>query len=208
MNPQNNNPGPLTNTNSQPMQPPPPVELTAPQPKKKPRSKGLVGILIILVFISSLAGAYALGRNSKKPAVVTNQTPFKTLSLPPEAIVAAECEPGRGKQYIIPKDIPKGGPLYDVNNNRVIAIEYLIKVQDLLTKPDSLTDKITDLTKNYQVDHFSIVPTAPHAGENSQHIHLIMFVVSKDEAKTITCGQSSSDATNSEGTTEEMMHMH
>jgi len=113
--------------------------------------------------------------------------------LPPQAIVTAECVPGRGKQYIIPKDIP-GGPIFDVKSNKVIAIEYVLGLRALASS-DTFGDTLLKLTKDYPVDHFSIAFDQPKPTDTDQYIHLIMFIVSKTEANGITCGTSTTTTT-------------
>src|SRR3990167_8563123 len=98
---------------------------SAPAPRKA-KKFGSKFIIIFIVFVLSLGAAAAAGYQIGKGKKEVVQPPaVKPISLPPEAIVTAECVPGRGKQYIIPKDIPQG-PIYDVNGDKVIAIEYTI----------------------------------------------------------------------------------
>ena len=157
-----------------------------PKPKKKSGLK-VVLIVVVLFLVSGLiAGAYVLGKRSAPKQEAPTVT-AKPITLPPEAIVTAECVPGRGKQYIIPKDIPVG-PIYDVNNGNVIAIEYNISIVDLLSNPDTFSDTLNALMKNYSTDHFTLVPSPPKPGQQVSEVHLIMFVVPKEEAASITCG--------------------
>lgn len=156
------------------------------KPKKKSKLKVLLIVLAVFVLFGSTSGAYIVGKNSVTKTDEPEVT-AKPITLPPEAIVTAECVPGRGKQYIIPKDIPVG-PIYDVNNGNVIAIEYNISIVDLLSNPDTFSDTLNELMKNYSTDHFTLVPSPPKPGQQVSEVHLIMFVVPKEEAASITCG--------------------
>lgn len=170
-------------------------ENSSPKPitsSKKSKKMSAKLLFVLVVFILSIgagtAGGYYLGKGKKEVAQPAVATP-KPISLPPEAIVTAECVPGRGKQYIIPKDIPQG-PIYDVNGDKVIAIEYSVSIGELLySQSSTFSDLILSLTKEYPVDHFSVIPEQSTSADlAAQQVHLIMFVVSKDESNSITCG--------------------
>jgi len=169
--------------------PPAPTPLAAspdtPQKKKSSWLKKLVLIFgLVLLFTGAITGAYIFGRQHER--IVIKTPTLKPINLPPQAVVVANCTEGRGKQYILPKDIPLG-PIYDVVNSKVIAVEYNLNINDIQSNPDSLSNTILKLARDYPVDHFSIVPVTPKAGESIANIHLIMFVVSKTEANAITC---------------------
>ena len=157
----------------------------------------LVIFLLIILFAGGMYGAYTYGKGKKVIATVAAPKP---ITLPPQAIVTSACTVGRGKQYIIPADIPQG-PIYDVVNNKVIAIEYVIGIQQLLTNSDSFSNTILYLTKNYPVDHFTVIPVPSQAGQTDETIHLIMFVVPKSVSNSITCGQTPSSTSTSSGST-------
>lgn len=173
-----------------------------------PKGKGMLKVLLVLIVAILVIGgvaalAYHEGKGKQK--IVYATPPVKPISLPPTAIVTENCVPGRGKQYVIPKDIPQG-PIYDVENSKVIAIEYLISVQELLSNSSSFSSSfssiILSLSKNYPVDHFSLVPAPPEPGSSDQFINLIMFVVTAKEANSITCaGTSSSNSTSTGAST-------
>lgn len=103
--------------------------------------------------------------------------------------------PGLGKQYVIPKDIPNG-PIYDVKNSKVIAVEYNYKAIDLFINPDRLSNTILPLTKSYQITNFTTTIGDLKGGtaQDSQNVpvHLTIYVVSKAEAKSITCPNTKS----------------
>jgi hypothetical protein len=164
--------------------------------------KMLLKIFAVIVLIAAASFvSYTLGKSHQTKAVaVTTTSTVKTISLPPSAIVTAACVPGRGKQYIIPKDIPEG-PIYDVENNKVIAIEYVFGVHQILTNSTLFSTTLLALSRNYPVDHFSFLPVAPQPGDTDQYVHLIMSVVSPKVSDAITCqGVPNSAATTSTGT--------
>lgn len=151
----------------------------------------------MLMILLSLGVAAALGyylygmlkQHNTHPATTTPTT--QTVSIPKDAIVTAECVAGRGKQYILTKDIPDG-PIYDVVNGKVVAIEYLIGLAELLAKPE--TFKGLMLEKG-EYDHLALVPTNPHAGMAEQHFHAIAYLVSVDQASSITCSGNTATST-------------
>jgi hypothetical protein len=161
-----------------------PISPTTPSPKRK--SKYLI-VLLIVVAAGALAGGYFLGQQNKK--VVYQEPPPKPINLPAQAILVKECVVGRGKQYIIPKDIPLG-PVYDVNSNKVIAVEYNFKAVDLIANGSKLSDTIIPFfQQNYQVDHFTITPGAPEAGKSQDQtpINVAIFVVPNSVSSKVTC---------------------
>lgn len=179
---------------------------TSPPSKSKMSPLKIILALIILIILFGVVGAVAYheGKSNEKIVYKTSVATPKPISLPPTAIVTEACVPGRGKQYIIPSQIPEG-PIYDVENSKVIAIEYLISIQQLLSNSSQFSSQfssiILSLSKNYPVDHFAMVPAAAPAGQTGEFINLIMFVVTAKEANSITCGGNSSSSSNSSSTT-------
>ncbi len=187
-NPDSGSSAPISTPTSAPTEVPSSTTPDVPTKAKKPHGKMMVTfVVILLLFVGGVAGAYLYGKHGQK--VVTVAPAVQPISLPPQAIVTSACTVGRGKQYIIPKDIPQG-PIYDVKNSKVIAIEYVLGVKALLSNPDTFSSTLLLLAKGYNVDHFTVVPVAPQPGDTDQFIHLIMFVVTKAEANSITCGQT------------------
>ncbi|HEY4963146.1 MAG TPA: hypothetical protein VIH90_00430 [Candidatus Saccharimonadales bacterium] len=164
--------------------------------------KMLLKVLVVIILIAAASfAAYTIGKNhAPKPVVASTSTTIKTISLPPSAIVTAACVPGRGKQYIIPKDIPEG-PIYDVENNKVIAIEYVFGVHQILANSSLFSSTLLALSRDYPVDHFAFLPVAPQPGDTDQYVHLIMSVVSPKISDAITCQGVSSTSTSSTSTT-------
>ena len=171
----------------------------APQPKKSNINKILIIVSILALFAASTFGAFLIGKQNKETAKVAVVV-AKPINLPKEAIVLNECIPGRGKQYIEPKNIP-AGPIFDVRNSEVIAIEYSLGVNGLLKNPDQFSKTLLALTTDNPVNHFDIVLQRPKAGDTDQMISLIMFVVSKEEAAKITCGTTATTTTTTPAST-------
>ncbi|MFT4532343.1 MAG: hypothetical protein ACI9T8_000363 [Candidatus Saccharimonadales bacterium] len=155
-----------------------------PKVKKFSIKKLLALFFVLLLFVASLGVAYFIGKSNGE--VVETVEELKLLNLPPQAVVVEECVENRGKQYILPKDIPEG-PIYDVVNGEVIAVEYNLNIAQLQSDPDSLSNTILLLAREYPVDHFSFAPVAGKEGQGLENVHLVMFVVTKEEAKAITC---------------------
>lgn len=168
---------------------PEPTPVAKPQKKQRFSVKTVMIILGLLLLVAGLmTGAYFMGRGDKEVIFKTKEP--KRLDLPPQAVVMTECIPGRGKQYILPQDIPQG-PIYDVHDGKVVAIEYRIVIKDIESDPDKLSNTILGLTRDYPVDHFSMVPVITTSDKPVESFHLAMFVVSKEESKKITCPDAS-----------------
>lgn len=153
--------------------------------KKRPKmiKKIVLVMASILFFGVAIGGSYLFGKSHEK--VVIQEPELKPINLPPQAVVLSECAVGRGKQYILPKDIPIG-PIYDVVNSKVVAIEYSLDLIKLLDGSDFFSDTILSLVSDYPVNHLSIIPDNPNPAA-LKRIQLIMFVVPKEEANKITC---------------------
>ncbi len=177
----------------QPTVPPPqtvPSTPSAPPPKKKLKLVVLILACLLVLGIVVGGGYYYM----KKMNHSTHNKPAPTVAnvtVPKDAIVTAECVAGRGKQYILTKDIPDG-PIYDVVNGNVVAIEYLVGLNDLVATPSKFSDLMLD---KGQYDHLALVPTEPHAGMTGQHFHAIAYLVSVDQAKAITCTNGAASST-------------
>jgi hypothetical protein len=154
----------------------------------------VIKVVVVVIIVAGLCtGAFFLGKHHEK-VIVRSPAP-QPINLPPQATVLTACVPGRGKQYIIPKDIPTG-PIYDVENSKVIAVEYNLNIAQLLENSDTFSNAILDITRQYQVNHFSLVPATTSATSASNpsaltNFHLIMFMVSKSVSNAITCGTTS-----------------
>jgi hypothetical protein len=165
-------------------------------------------LALVIVLVAVAFGAYHLGRSHEK-IVIQAPTP-QPVNLPPQATVLTACVPGRGKQYIIPKDIPTG-PIYDVYNSKVIAVEYNLNLGQLFENSTPLSNAILSTIKNYNVTQFSFVPefsgsaaaaaSASAASAASQQdmaaqlsnissVHLVISLVPTSTTDKITCGST------------------
>ncbi len=145
------------------------------------------GAMLLLVLL--VVGAYQLGKKAKTAAQPTamQQSAAPTLIVPKDATITAECAEARGKQYIIPKNIPTG-PIYDVYQGKVVAIEYLIGETEL-NGHAGMFDNLPLPHASY--DHMMVMPMEAHAGENEAHFHVVSYLITKAAAAKITCaGQS------------------
>lgn len=160
--------------------------------KKRPKMVKIFTVAVsIILFGAAIGGSYMFGRSHEKVVVKeesTTTTP-QPINLPSQAVVLNECVVGRGKQYILPQDIPVG-PIYDVVNSKVIAIEYSLDLVRLLDGSDVFSDTILKLVNDYPTNHLSIVPDNPDLSK-LKRVQLIMFTVAKEEANKIKCAGNS-----------------
>jgi len=145
------------------------------------------------VATSSAAGGYYIAnqRHTSQTINQTNKVASGLVTVPKDATITAECVAGRGKQYILPKDIPDG-PIYDVHNGKVVAIEYLIGTDELSKTPGKYS-ALSLPTGSY--NHLTLMPMDPHAGLAEPHFHVINYLISATEAKKITCNSPSNTET-------------
>lgn len=141
-----------------------------------------------MLLVGLLAG-FGLGHYAIKPAAkVAPNSPATqataSLELPKNATAIAECAVGRGKQYALPKDIPTG-PVYNVWNNKVIGIEFMVGRDELLSQNKTLVNLPLH---GVAYDHVNIgLLSQGHAGYPEPHYHVDVFTVSNTEASKITC---------------------
>lgn len=164
-------------------------------PSQSPSNKKSVGqkilLIIITLFLIGVAGyaGYYFG-TKKADEHHHDETPMsQALTVPKDATVTAECVENRGKQYIVPKDIPDG-PIYDVNNGKVVAVEYLVDTNEIAKSPDKFKNLVAQAT----FDHLAIIPMDAHAGVSEKHVHVVAYTISTDEASKITCVNSTPSA--------------
>lgn len=156
--------------------------------------KGLPAVLISLLvlvlglglgFVAAGATGFSLsdsGDNKsteiKAPIVMDEE-----LAVPKDATIIAECAKGRGKQYVLPKDIPQG-PVYNVWNGKVIGIEYMLGQKDVAANKDFLNLPL----EGVKYDHINIgLLSKGHSGFTDPHYHVDVFTISHEEASKITC---------------------
>lgn len=171
-----------------------PSPMTSDMHKKSPMLMWLVFIvaLIIVAAVAALA-AYRWGHNrgytsgkAAGQAAMMQQSEASAIAVPSSATIVSSCTPGEGIQYAIPKDLP-GGPFYNVWQNKVVGMEYMVGQTTLSKNP------INNLqTHGVSVNHIDVMyEAAGHAGFSEPHYHINLSMLSyADEAK-ITCGASS-----------------
>lgn len=167
---------------------PAPAIISGGGPKKKlPLAALLVGLFCLLL---GAGGGYVLatsmdkkdaGGNTQKVAAPNVEN--KELAIPEGATVISECAKGRGKQYVLPKDIPQG-PVYNVHNGKVTSIEYMLGQGDVLNNKDYLNLPLENVT----YDHINIgLLSQGHSGFPEPHYHVDVFTIPHEEAIKITC---------------------
>lgn len=109
----------------------------------------------------------------------------KELKVPEGATVISECAKGRGKQFVLPENIPFG-PVYNVHNGKVTSIEFMPAQEDFsaAAKKDFLDLKLG----NVEYDHMNVgLLSKGHAGYPAPHYHIDVFTISRAESLKITC---------------------
>ncbi len=166
----------------------PAVAVTHPHKYPRKKLKILLIFLLVCLIVGGVVGAYLIGKRGQR-IIYQRPTP-PPVTLPAQAIVVTDCVKGLGKQYVLPKDIPNG-PIYNVKNSKVIAVEYNYKAGDLFINPNRLSETVIPLTKNYQVDHFTTSIGELKGGTEAEvqqvPIRVIMYMVPKAESDAITC---------------------
>lgn len=152
--------------------------------EKHPKRKILFICFMILALVVVGILGYALGySHTPQPAPAPQEAPVQTITVPKEAIVTADCETGRGKQYIVPQDIPDG-PIYDVREGKVIGVEYIVSLHELTSNPDKFKNL---MIQSAHYNHISIIPVDAHAGIDEVHFHLVLYLIPASEVETIIC---------------------
>ncbi len=144
--------------------------------------------LAIAGLMVGAGGGYVIASsNNKKPVTNTNvavpNVEDKELKVPEGATVISECAKGRGKQYVLPQNIPQG-PVYNVHNGKVTSVEYMLSQKDVLANKDYLNLPL----ENVKYEHVNIgLLSKGHSGFPEPHYHVDVFTVSHEEAVKITC---------------------
>ncbi|GAC1392307.1 MAG: hypothetical protein NVSMB46_07830 [Candidatus Saccharimonadales bacterium] len=145
----------------------------------------LIGILLLLIGLGAGYGIghYVLKQKDEHALSAPAVNADKQLILPTDAVLVSECAKGRGKQYALPSDIPHG-PVYNVLNDKVIGIEYMIGKDELIGGKSFLNLPL----QNIKYDHVNIgLLSTGHAGYPQPHYHVDIFNISNDIASKITC---------------------
>lgn len=105
------------------------------------------------------------------------------LEVPEGAEVISECAEGRGKQFVLPEDIPFG-PVYGVWEDEVTSVEYMLGKDDFLDG----TDYIDVDLMNEEYDHMNVgLLSDGHSGYPEPHYHVDIFTITHEESEQITC---------------------
>lgn len=131
-----------------------------------------VGLLLGFLFANFLVGP--------KP---TPAPPPQEVTLPPDAVRVQSCANNKGTLYAKPADIP-GGPVYLVNNGKVIGIEFMIGRDDLLGGKNFKALPGLDLKLNHTNIGFL---SQGHEGNAIPHYHFDLYSVSAEVEQAITC---------------------
>lgn len=108
------------------------------------------------------------------------------LSIPTDAIKLSECVPNMGEHYANPANLPFG-PIYLVDNGKVIGIEYMIHENELeeniLDIDGHKTGKPAIMSAfNTKFDHVELnYNPEGHEGDEVAHYDLHMYLVSAEE---------------------------
>jgi len=176
-----------------------PADMPLPEHPVPSHHRWVRAALISLIALIGLAavgvGAYqyghTMGYKSGKKAVPQMSSTETPLKVPDDATVVAQCTPGEGKQYIAPKDIPNG-PIYNVWNNKVIGLEYMLPESDIAAGKGL---NLAAMSATY--DHTDVMYEAKgHAGLKEPHYHVVLSTLTYAQEKSITCGGSSADVHN------------
>lgn len=169
-------------------------------------------VFITITYIILVSAVYYLYRSNQQAitaAAVAKAVPTpveKVVSLPLGAVKISECIPTEGEHWVRPADLP-GGPYYTAYNGKVVALEYMLKLEDLpgeKTAKMSLPQIETYMKQNkYDLNdfvvhndkHFELTPaeyknfslhwSPPHSGFPEPHIDLHIFLADHHELEQI-----------------------
>lgn len=122
------------------------------------------------------------------PAQTVPQT--AEVTLPADATRIQACADNRGALYVRPSDIPgvshqsAVGPLFMVNNGKVVGLEFMLNKEQLLN--GVVFKYLSGL--GMKVDHVNIglLPHG-HAGLSIPHYHVDIYNISRSEEEAIIC---------------------
>ena len=186
---------------SQKVQPPAPILPAAPSPNPgAPKMAGTTrgrmlmwcvvaagGLLVTLAAVAygSYKSGHSTGYNKGQAAGKAAAQP-PAIKVPANATIIAQCTPGEGTQYILPKDIPMG-PIYNVWQNKVVGIEYMVPENQITSGKNSMDL----LAMGQKYDHADIMyEPKGHAGLIESHYHILLSMIPYADEQKITCGTS------------------
>lgn len=119
-----------------------------------------------------------------------NLTNNQEILVPGDAVVIESCSDHQGTLYLRPSDVPIG-PIYMVNNGKVIGLEYMLDRNQFLS--GKTFDNLPAF--NLSINHTKIFYLDKgHAGNNDSHYHVDLYIVSKDVEQGIVCKDSGKPA--------------
>jgi hypothetical protein len=168
---------------------PPPAVSPSSSPTKPPYrwlKPVLICILSLVCLAGLLGGAYQLGYSRGQTAKTNSGAAAQaaaSLDVPKGATIISQCSKGRGEQYVLPSNIPRG-PVFNVYRGKVIGIEYMIS-------PDDLAGGNTFFnlpTFGQKFDHLDVgLLSQGHTGYPEPHYHVDLYAVSRAFSQSITC---------------------
>ncbi len=163
-------------------------------------------IFSIILVITLLVVSFLLYVKSNEVKELERQNIAEaTIQLPRDAIKLSGCVPFMGEHWAVPEDLPFG-PTYLVNNNQVIGIEYMFRMNEIpgefLANADSVTAQhhlqennlgLSDIVEhtftfplsNLKYKFAALDWSAPHAGFVEPHFDMHFYLIDKEEAKTV-----------------------
>ncbi len=149
----------------------------------------LIYILVAVIFLVGIVAGYIL-TNALPKSTVQNlpvKTQTQALTLPKDAEMIETCSNHQGQLYIRPIDIPQG-PVYMVNNGKIIGLEYMLAKQSFLDGQGVSNLPAMDINVNH-VD-ITYEPDG-HAGYNAPHYHVDLYLVPNSVTQNIVCAGNS-----------------
>lgn len=157
----------------------------------------LLYVFVLVALLIGVVGGYFLFKNlpssnpSPSPVAVSNGE----IVLPADAVSIQKCSDHRGELFAKPSDIPLG-PVYMVNQGKVIGIEYMLEKQKFL---DGNTQSFLNLPAlGIKADHVNIgLLSQGHEGFPQPHYHVDIYAVPASVERAIVCPKASTQATSS-----------
>lgn len=174
------------NQNTPVSQPVAPLPSAQPPVLQASHSSSLVYLLSLVTLVVGVGLGYFLySYSATQPPPQTPQPEVKSqeLVLPSDTVRIQSCANAKGTLYVKPADIPVG-PVYMVNNGKVIGIEYM------LSKDEFLQGKSYKYLAGLgvKIDHVNIgLLSAGHEGYTAPHFHVDMYIVPKEISDAILC---------------------
>lgn len=149
----------------------------------------IIGALVLGVIIGySISPAQP--REQAKDELPEEIVEKPQLTLPPEAQKISDCVPNMGEHWASPENLPFG-PIYLVDKEKVIGIEYMIHEdeleKELITVGEEKMGKpavMPVLEGDYDHIELQYLPEG-HEGDEAPHYDLHMYLISQNEQEAI-----------------------